>query len=272
MHQSSLIVHPDRNAGDGRILHVTPESANWTYVGFDVWRLPAGRTATEATGGREACLVFLSGKAAIEAGGTSLGIVGERHSPFEGKPWAVYVPAGSEWKATATTNVEFGVCTAPATGTKRPRVISPDELTVEQRGRGTNLRHVVNILPETDPTAESLLVVEVVTPGGHWSSYPPHKHDRDALPDESLLEETYYHRLKPAQGFAVQRIYTDDRLLDETITVGNGDVTLVPRGYHPCAAPHGYDLYYLNTMAGPHRTWKFHNDPAHEWIVKQPAS
>jgi 5-deoxy-glucuronate isomerase len=98
------------------------------------------------------------------------------------------------------------------------------------------------------------------------------KHDRDALPDESYLEETYYHRLKPAQGFAFQRIYTDDRSLDETLTVGDGDVVLVPRGYHPVGAPHGYDLYYLNVMAGPKRVWRFHNDPAHEWLMAQPPA
>ena len=114
-----------------------------------------------------------------------------------------------------------------------------------------------------------MLVVEVITPGGHWSSYPPHKHDRDALPDESYLEETYYHRLKPAQGFGFQRVYTDDGSLDEALTVKDGDVVLVPRGYHPVAAPHGYDLYYLNVMAGPKRIWRFYNDPQHEWLMKQ---
>jgi 5-deoxy-glucuronate isomerase len=267
MSGSALLVHP--KTGDGRIVHVTPASAQWTYVGFDVWKLKAGQTAEEETGSREACLVFLSGKGAVEAGGEQLGAVGGRASPFDGKPWAVYAPAGSRWRVTAETDVEFGVCTAPATpGKGKARVIRPDELNTIERGKGTNLRHVTDILPEGDPTAESLLVVEVITPSGHWSSYPPHKHDRDALPDESQLEETYYHRLRPAQGFAVQRVYTDDRSLDETIAVGDGDVTLVPRGYHPCAAPHGYDLYYLNTMAGPKRIWRFHNDPAHEWIVK----
>ena len=108
----------------------------------------------------------------------------------------------------------------------------------------------------------------MITPGGNTSSYPPHKHDTDNLPRESLLEEVYYHRLNPPQGFAFQRVYTDDRSLDETMTVEDGDVTLVPRGYHPCAALHGYDLYYLNVMAGPKRTWKFHNEPAHEWLLK----
>jgi 5-deoxy-glucuronate isomerase len=108
----------------------------------------------------------------------------------------------------------------------------------------------------------------VITPSGCWSSYPPHKHDQDNLPAESLLEETYYHRLSPPQGFGFQRVYTDDRSLDETMAFSDGDVVLVPRGYHPVGAPYGYELYYLNVMAGPKRIWKFHNDPAHEWMLR----
>ena len=146
-------------------------------------------------------------------------------------------------------------------------MIGPQDLHQETRGTGTNTRHVTNILPEWEP-ADGLLVVEVITPGGGTSSYPPHKHDRDDLPRESALEETYYHRLDPPQGFAFQRVYTDDLSLDETMTVSDGDLTLVPRGYHPCAALHGYDLYYLNVMAGPKRVWRFHNQPAHEWLLK----
>jgi len=271
MSTSRLLVKPARNPPDGRLIHVTPESAGWTYVGFDLYRLAAKASASATTEGREACIVFMSGKATVEAGGETLGTVGGRVSPFDGKPWSVYVPAGSDWRVMAETDVEFAVCSAPAEGTKPAKVIPPDALAVEERGKGTNLRYVVNILPESDPTAESLLVVEVITPGGHWSSYPPHKHDRNALPAESALEETYYHRLNPPQGFAFQRVYTDDRTLDETITVSDGDVTLVPRGYHPCGAPHGYDLYYLNVMAGPRRIWRFHNDPAHEWMLKPTA-
>lgn len=266
---SDLLVRPA--ADSGRVIHVTPESAGWTYVGFDVWTLKDGERAAEATGNREACLVFLSGKGAVTADGKDLGVIGGRASPFDGKPWAVYVPAGSDWAVAADGDVEFGVCTAPAKGGRAVRVIAPDDLKTIERGTGSNLRIVTDILAESDPTAESLLVVEVITPSGHWSSYPPHKHDRDALPAESMLEETYYHRLNPAQGFGFQRIYTDDRSLDETIAFADGDVTLVPRGYHPCAAPHGYELYYLNTMAGPKRIWRFHNDPAHAWIVTPKA-
>ncbi len=116
-------------------------------------------------------------------------------------------------------------------------------------------------------------MVETITPAGHASSYPPHKHDSDDLPRESSLEETYYHRLNPPQGFAFQRVYTDagpdgKRELDEAMAVEDGDVVLVPKGYYPCAACHGYDLYYLNVMAGPKRTWKVHNAPEHKWLLK----
>jgi 5-deoxy-glucuronate isomerase len=138
------------------------------------------------------------------------------------------------------------------------------------RGKGSNTRFVCDILPESEP-AESLLVVEVITPAGNSSSYPPHKHDSSdpAQPTaETVLEETYYHQINPQQGFAFQRVYTDDRSLDETMAVEHRDTVMVPRGYHPCVAPHGYDLYYLNTMAGPERRWAFRNDPAHEWMLE----
>jgi 5-deoxy-glucuronate isomerase len=254
----------------GRVHHVTPASAGWRYVGFDLHRLAPGDEAHAATGGREACLVFISGKARIVADGRDLRELGSRMSPFAGKPYAVYVPAGSDWSAEATTVCEIAVCSAPGKSHSHPaRVIRPEDVGQETRGRSTNTRYVTNILPEAEP-ADSLLVVEVITPGGHTSSYPPHKHDADDLPHESLLEETYYHRLDPPQGFAFQRIYTDDRSLDEAVAIEDGDVTLVPRGYHPCAACHGYDLYYLNVMAGPVRTWKFRNAKEHEWILSAP--
>jgi 5-deoxy-glucuronate isomerase len=259
----------------GRIITVTPQSAGWTYVGFDLHRLDPGETASGLTPDREVCLVFVTGKGRVTTDGVDLGPVGERMSPFEGKPWSVYVPAGSRWSVTADTAVELGVCSAPGKpNVRKPRIISPEDLGQEIRGKGTNTRYVTNILPESDPLADSLLVVEVITPGGHTSSYPPHKHDQDDLPHESSLEETYYHRLNPPQGFAFQRVFTDkdasgQREIDEAMVVENGDVVLVPKGYHPCAACHGYDLYYLNVMAGPRRTWKFHNAREHEWLLKQ---
>ena len=256
------------NKGHGRIAHVTPETAGWTYVGFDLHRLTPGEMVSEETGNREVCLVFVTGKGTATAGDRDFGLLGERMSPFEGKPWSLYVPQGSRWSVTAETGLELAVCSAPGLGGGLPaRVISPDDLGQETRGKGTNTRYVTNILPEGEP-ADSLLVVEVITPGGHTSSYPPHKHDRDDLPAESYLEETYYHRLNPSQGFAFQRVYTDARDLDETMAVEDRDVVMVPRGYHPVVVPYGYDSYYLNVMAGPRREWHFHNDPVHEWMLK----
>ena len=261
-----LLVKP--SGAGGRVHHVTPASAGWTYVGFDLYRLASGESAGASTGTREVCLVFVSGRGEVTAGGEDFGVQGGRADPFSGPPHAVYVPAGSDWSVRATTLCELAVCSAPGNPGARPaRIIAPDDVGRETRGKGTNIRHVANILPET-ADADSLLVVEVITPGGHTSSYPPHKHDRNDLPRESALEETYYHRLNPPQGFAFQRVYTDDRSLDEAMAVEDGDVTLVPRGYHPVAATHGYDLYYLNVMAGPVRTWKFHNAAEHEWLLK----
>ena len=251
-----------------RVIRVTPESAGWEYVGFDLYKLDAGETARGETGDREVCLVFISGKAAVTAGDEDFGSVGARMSPFEGKPWSVYVPAGASWTLTAETPCEIAACSSPgAAGSCPPRVVGPDSHDVMTRGKGNNIRYVTDIINETDP-ADSLLVVEVITPAGNASSYPPHKHDRDAFPEETRLEEVYYHRLDPPQGFGFQRVYTDDRSLDEAMTIEDGDATLVPRGYHPCATLHGYDLYYLNIMAGPKRIWRFFNDPAHEWMLK----
>jgi 5-deoxy-glucuronate isomerase len=264
---SKLRVRPKAKAG--RVTHVTPQSAGWTYVGFDVHKLSPGAATEGRDSARECCLVLISGKARISAGGNDFGVIGERMSPFEGKPASVYVPAGADWSVVADTAVELAVCSSPGKPGARPaRLIAPADCSQETRGQGSNTRYVTNILPET-ADADSLLVVEVITPGGNTSSYPPHKHDQDNFPKETYLEETYYHRLKPAQGFAFQRVYTDDRSLDEAIVIEDGDVTLVPKGYHPVAATHGYDVYYLNTMAGPKKAWRFHNEPAHEWLVKK---
>jgi 5-deoxy-glucuronate isomerase len=265
---SPLLRRPEEQ--DGRVLHVTPANAGWTYVGFDLHHLPASQVVSGGEDGREVCLVPVTGTADILAGDTRHKAVGGRVTPFEGRPDAVYVPAGMSWRVQAQDAVTLAVCSAPGKPGLPARRISPDSIVPEMRGEGSNRRLVHNILPEGEP-ADSLLVVEVVTPAGNWSSYPPHKHDRDAFPAETLLEETYYHRLNPPQGFAMQRVYTDARDLDEMLLVQDGDCVLVPRGYHPVGAPHGYDLYYLNVMAGPRRAWRFHNDPAHEWILQRKA-
>ncbi|MEK3882632.1 5-deoxy-glucuronate isomerase [Paenibacillus sp. PL2-23] len=268
---ADLIVRPGP-AKDGSVLSITPQSAGWAYVGFEVFKLAPGDQISRDTGDREACLVILSGKANASTREFSWSNIGERMSVFEKlPPYAVYVPSEDRFSITATTELELAICLAPGKGGHQARLIAPEQIGVEHRGSGSMERLVHNILPESEP-ADSLLVVEVFTPGGHWSSYPPHKHDRDCLPEESLLEETYYYHTDPAAGFAIQRVYTDDRSLDETLAVHDGEAVLVPRGYHPVSAPPGYEVYYLNVMAGPKRTWRFYNDPDHAWLMPPPSA
>ncbi|WP_461538603.1 5-deoxy-glucuronate isomerase [Spongorhabdus nitratireducens] len=265
---SHLLSRPTEPDTQGRIQQITPESAGWEYVGFEVFKLQPGQSLEQQTGNKEVCLVLVSGKASVSTRHESWSQIGDRTSAFEQKaPYAVYIPPADFYSVVAETELELGVCSAPAEGQLPARLIEPKECEYQTRGTGTNQRHVCNILFDKG-TAESLLVCEVITPHGHWSSYPPHKHDQDAEPTETLLEETYYHKTNPPQGFAFQRVYTDDRSLDEAITVENDCVVMVPKGYHPVGAAHGYDLYYLNVMAGPKRNWIFKNDPEHEWIVE----
>ena len=256
----------------GKIHDVTPENAGWGYVGFSVFKLASGETVQEATGSREVILVLVEGKARIEAAGEDWGELGERMSVWEKlPPHALYGPNDQSWQAVATTDCVLAVCSAPGHGGHQARRLGPDGISLETRGKGTNTRYINNIAMEGREVADSLLVTEVFTPNGHWSSYPSHRHDEDNYPDITYLEETYYHRISPSDGFGIQRVYTENGELDETMAVKDHDVVLVPRGHHPCGAPYGFDMYYLNVMAGPLRKWRFQPDPAVEWIMKRDA-
>ena len=262
---NSLLVKGNQAAG--KIVEVTPQSAGWTHVGFAAHRLAAGEGIKLETDSRELCIVVLTGTVTVHAGEQTWENIGQRLSVFEDRPpAAVYVPRRMQVSITATADAEVALCSAPGTSDRPARLIDPQTMTRSVRGKGANTRYVCDILPQTEE-ADGLLVVEVVTPSGHSSSYPPHKHDNDNIPAESSLEETYYHRLNPEQGFAFQRVYTDDRSIDQALAVENHDVVMVPRGYHPVTVPYGYDGYYLNVMAGPKRVWHFKNDPAHEWLM-----
>ncbi|MFC4302463.1 5-deoxy-glucuronate isomerase [Cohnella boryungensis] len=251
----------------GQVLTVTPESAGWEYVGFQIYKLGIGQRLERQTEDREVCIVLLSGKANVGTKHEQWRDIGKRMNIFEKTPaFSVYIPSNDQYSVEAVTELEIAICSSPGKGTYKARLIAPENVGVLTRGSGPVERLVHNILPE-DQEADSLLVVEVYTPGGNWSSYPSHKHDTLNLPHESHLEETYYHRLNPEGGFGFQRIYTDDRSLDEALAICNEDVVLVPKGYHPVSSPPGFELYYLNVMAGPVRTWKFHNDKDHERLI-----
>jgi len=258
------------NGTTGKVHDITPASADWGYVGFGLYRLAKGESVAEATGSTEVILVLVEGKANIQAAGQDFGEMGDRMDVFEKTPpHCLYVPNDSDWTATATTDCTLAVCTAPGNSGHEAAQIGPEGIALEERGKGTNTRFINNIAMEGRDVADSLLVTEVFTPAGHWSSYPPHRHDEDDYPNMTYLEETYYHRLNPAQGFGVQRVWTEDGSLDETMAVTNHDVVLVPKGHHPCGAPYGYEMYYLNVMAGPLRKWRFRNHPDHDWIYQR---
>ena len=252
----------------GKVHQITPQAAGWRYVGFSLYRLRAGETAAEATGDQEAILVMVEGRARIEAAGQDWGALGDRMDVFEKTPpHCLYVPNGQDWRAEATTDCTIAVCTAPGRGGHPARRIGPDGITLTQRGKGSNTRWINNIAMEAEDWCDSLLVTEVFTPAGNWSSYPSHRHDEDDFPRITYLEETYYHRLNPREGWGIQRVYTDDGSLDKVMAVRDGDVVLVPRGHHPCGAPHGFEMYYLNVMAGPRRAWRFVAAPEVEGVI-----
>ncbi len=238
-----------------------PGQAGWEYCGLRVMAFDGSASRTLHTGSDEAVLVPLSGTFRVE--GDNSFVLEGRQDVFAAITDLVYLPPGSTIELTGRG--ELAVATAPAATGYEARRFDATEIAVEIRGRGSATRQVNNLLPADVDHAVRIIVVEVLTPGGNWSSWPPHKHDEWSL-CEAPLEEIYYFRVQGEGGFGLHRTYTDDRSIDATVTVQDGDVFLIPRGYHgPCVAAPGHHLYYLNVMAGPgdERVWKACDDPAH---------
>ena len=257
-----------RSASDG----IRPATAGWTYLSFRTVRRKPGEELTGATGNEETALIWLGGTADVDG----FGDVGEREDVFSGKPWALLLPPAANYRLRARTPLHLAIVSAPAESTLPPRLIRPNDVRVEIRGKGVTERRIHWIVSERDPAAR-LLLVEVLTPAGHWSTYPPHKHDTDKTGVERALEELYYYRFNPEQGFAFQGIYTkaspspsgggQGGSMNVAIRARHDDLVLVPRGYHVVSAAPGYDCYYLNAMAGAVREWLFTTDPDHEWLM-----
>ncbi|HZT97890.1 MAG TPA: 5-deoxy-glucuronate isomerase [Chloroflexota bacterium] len=260
-----MVVRAGTPVDSHRLLSISQGDAAWSYVSFQIWQLESGDRVEDSTGREEVGLVLLSGRLSVVSPQGEWTDLGSRKSVFEGNPWVLYLPPGTDF--SAATECGCTVARAGALAEQGPRayVIRPDEIAVETRGQGNAQRQIRHLL-EADRTAVSLFLVECITPGGHWSSYPPHKHDIADPPREAYLEEIYYHLLKPSQGFGFQRIYTPEGDLDEAVVIRDGTLVTVPRGYHPVTVAPGYDLYYLNVMAGPTRAWRFTDDPDHAWV------
>jgi len=241
---------------------VTPAEGGWSNLSFRVLRVD-GRASLE-TADEEVVIVPLGGDAIVRADGVDAE-VGGRENVFAGLPRSLYLPR--ETGAEIEGRAELALCGARAERRREVRPIPPGEVEIEVRGSGNATRQISHIVKPEFP-AERILVVEVYTPAGNWSSYPPHKHDEERGEEEAVLEETYYFRTRPgrAGAFAVQRLYSARHGLDLTETVRDGDLLLVPYGYHTTAAAHGYDLYYLNALAGDRRTMQAADDPDLAWI------
>ena len=246
----------------GTRIALTPKRAGWERVGFSVHQISTGDTWTGRTGGNEACLVLLSGLATVSwsPGQTKPLRLGPRRDVFRDYPYAAYLPPGTTFHVKAARRTEIAVCQSPATERFTARLIPPEECGLEVRGGGNATRQIIDILSPAAP-ADRLLVCEVLTPAGNWSSYPPHKHDVHRPPIEADLEETYYYRFSAREGYGIQRLYQGEDRSDQTLRVTHGDLVLVRDGYHPFVAAPGYHAYYLNTLAGSFRSMAATDDP-----------
>ncbi len=252
--------------GAGVIVEVTPATAGWKYLGFKIIALKAGETFRELTGDREVAFVLLSGKGVFEAANDRFELA--RKSVFTEVPQVLYVPPHQEITVTARADLEFSLGGAPAEGKYPTRLFRPDEMRREIRGGGAARRQVNHILAAPLP-AERLILYEVYVPGGAWSGWPPHCHDGSE--GSPYLEETYYYRFEPENGYAIQRNYRPETGFDEFFAVQHGDLTLVTQGFHPVVTTPGSNMYFLNYQAGDlidaARATPPHNDPQHEWII-----
>jgi 5-deoxy-glucuronate isomerase len=246
-------------------LSLPAEAAGFEFLSFSVLRLGAGERWQGHTEGRELALVFLGGRAGVESTAGRWPSIGGRANVFAGPPHALYLPIATRFGITAETPCEIALCYAKADQACPALLVTPDMVEVEIRGGGNATRRIHHLL-KPEFRAQRLMVVEVYTPGGNWSSYPPHKHDVHRPPEEVDLEEIYYYQVDRPEGYAIQKVYTLDGRLDLTLTVRDGELVIVPEGYHPVVAAHGYDVYYLNALAGSARSMAASDDPDYAWV------
>jgi 5-deoxy-glucuronate isomerase len=250
----------------GVLLSVTPEDAGWETTGFSVRRLVAGDTWTGNTGQHEVVIIVLGGRLTIDWGEGARSI-GERQHVFEGYPYAMYLPCHTSFEARAETMAELAEARAPSRMTLRPRLIAPADVECEVRGGGAMTRQISRIIrPEHE--ADTLMINEIYTPGGNWSSYPPHKHDTHNPPTELAMDEFYYFRTDHPDGYGLLRQYNAAGTEDDTVTVRDGDLVALRKGYHLVAAPPGYGVYYLAVLAGVTRSMAASTDPRYAHLSK----
>ncbi|HEX6655296.1 MAG TPA: 5-deoxy-glucuronate isomerase [Candidatus Limnocylindria bacterium] len=243
---------------------VSPDRAGWRYLSFALRDLQAGDSEVIGGEGVETLVITLAG--GLQVGALTLE---GRASVFDGGAWAAYLPPGHSSTIGTEGGATVAVASAPAFARERvatePMRITPADLRVETRGAGNATRQINHIVAPDFP-ADRLLAVEVYTPSGNWSSWPPHKHDADAMPDEAVLEEVYCYQFRRPEAWGVQRLYRRDGSRDALWSVRHGEVVLVTDGYHPFVATQGDDAYYLNVLAGDRRTMACSFDPDLDFV------
>jgi 5-deoxy-glucuronate isomerase len=267
----NLLVRPQAVPDNGLITEVTPASAGWEHLHVTVRRLEQGERWSGATASEELVHVILQGRCSVKVGEIDYASVGRRETVFDGKPYAVYLSRNTSFEIIALTDaLDIATCRVAATEDHPARLIHPADCGEELRGGGNASRQIVSILPPGFD-CQRIVAVEVYAPGGNWSSYPPHKHDVHRFDErgtilEADLEETYFYRFDKPGGYAYQRVYTDDSVIDGLVRAQENDVVLVPAGYHPVVTAHGYTSYYLNFLAGSAQSLANSDDPAFAWI------
>ncbi len=276
---ADLLVRPASSPQDpDLLLSITPERAGWDYISFQVRRLAAGATWSFATGEHELALVNLSGRYRVESSRGRWTGIGGRGDVFAGAAHALYLPRRTEFTVTAEVGGEFAVTWVPTDEDHAPWLITPEQVAVSIRGGDNVSRQINDLLPPGSPV-HRLVLVEVYTPSGNWSSYPGHKHDVHIVDAngqliEADLEEVYYFKMDKPQGFAYQRVYTDAASplhqagypIDALMVVEDGCAVIVPEGYHPVVSGPGYTTYYLNVLAGSAQSLANQDDPRHTWV------
>jgi 5-deoxy-glucuronate isomerase len=251
-------------AEDGDLLRFSRGEAGWEWMSFAVRRLNAGRTLTVSANKEEVALVLLGGVCVADWGKGEQRI-GSRANAFDGLPYALYLPHESHATLRAETACEIAECSVPSEARLEPALITPADVSTGLRGGENASRQIVTVIPP-EFAADKLVVFEVYTPGGNWSSYPPHKHDVHNPPMEVDLDEIYYYRIKEPSGYALQNLYNKQTQRDIVVKARDGDAVLVRDGYHPVVAGPGYDTYYLNFLAGTARTMSVTEDASHVWL------
>jgi 5-deoxy-glucuronate isomerase len=276
---NNILVRPvDDPTDPDLILSITPEQAGWDYISFQARRLPTGQSWSFSSDANELAIINLSGRYSVRSNRGAWTGIGGRENVFAGAGHALYLPRQTDFTITADAGGEFAVTWVPADEDHDPWLIKPEAVPVSIRGGDNVTRQINDLLPPGSPV-HRLVLVEVYTPSGNWSSYPPHKHDVHIEDEEGNLveadlEEVYFYKIDKPEGFAYQRVYTDENSplhqagqpIDALVRAENNCAVLVPEGYHPVVSAPGYTTYYLNVLAGSAQSLANQDDPNFTWV------